>query len=159
MKKGFVFIETLTVLTVLVTVILSIFVMYETVMANMAQREYYDNISDIYKTDILRSKIKRDVIASATGTIVKIERNNCTTYMNSSCTNLFTDLNVESIYINLVNISEVTDNDFKNTFKDYIKTIEISNSDEQGQKVEVYNRMIIAVFNYNSHRYFASLNI
>ena len=159
MKKGFVFIETLTVLTILVTTILSIFLTYQALVTNVQKRLYYDNISDIYKTDILRSKIKRDVIKSATGSVVKIDRSNCATYMSGSCNELMTDLNTTAIFINLVKISEVTDNEFNNTFNDYIKTIEKSSSDESGFRTETYNRAIIVNYNYNNHNYYASLNI
>ena len=54
MKKGFVFIETVTVLMVLVTTLLSVFLSFQNVKANMDKREFYDNVSDIYKTDMIR---------------------------------------------------------------------------------------------------------
>ena len=95
MKKGFVFIETITVLMVLVTSLLSIFLTFQNVKSNMDKREFYDNVSDIYKTDMIRKYVIQDQINIEGPSFIKITKSNCTAYMESICSELFDDLEIE----------------------------------------------------------------
>ena len=45
------------------------------------------------------------------------------------------------------------------TFKDYLTTIEQSNSSETGVREEIYKRYIMVNYNYNGHNYYSSLDI
>ena len=73
-KNGFVFIETIVVLVVLMAGILALYTVYNTISSNMDRRTYYDSVSDLYKTDILRSKLKTNI--SITGKFVEITSSN-----------------------------------------------------------------------------------
>lgn len=153
MKKGFVFIETLVVLVVLIAGILSIFSTYAILTSNIEKREYYDNISDLYKVDIIRSLIDVDAIGEPTDYITK---NNCSNIMQSNCIEILESLNVEKIYINTtVSINDMIDESesylpsANNSLIEYIKTIKDSTS----------RRYIIVNFYYNNHNYYASLYI
>ncbi len=159
MKKGFVFIETVTVLMVLVTAVLSTFLAFQGIKANIDKRENFDNISDIYKTDIIRKMVVPDLINEATGNYIKITEANCTSYMNNACTALLNDLEVKYIFINLVKVSEIDDADFSNTMREYLKTIETSKANNLGRDEELFKRLIIVNFDHRGSNYYASLDI
>ena len=73
-KNGFVFVETIVVLVVLVVGMVSLYAFYNGITANIEKREYYDNISDLYKTEIVRNYINTSSL-SGTG-LVEITSSN-----------------------------------------------------------------------------------
>lgn len=151
MKKGFVFVETLVVLVVLLVTVVGMFGMYTRINADIVSRKYYDNISDIYKTDILRSLVKVDTL-NGSSPFILINASNCSTYMNSSCSNIMNSLKVENVYINLTNVDSLIlsqNNGLKNSMREYLKTI---NKDGN-------IRYIIVNYKYNDKNYYASLRI
>ncbi len=159
MKKGFVFIETITVLMVLVTVLLSVFLSYQNITSNIDKREYYDNISDIYKTNIIRKRINLESLDKPGVSYISMDTSNCAEYMDSNCASLLEDLDVDKIYINLEKIGNVSGGNFPNTLKDYLKTIETSRGNAMGRDEELFKRMIIVNYKYRDHNYYASLDI
>lgn len=151
MKKGFVFVETLVVLVVLLVTVVGMFGMYTRINSDIESRKYYDNISDIYKTDILRSLVKLETLKGSTS-YIEITGNNCNTYMNSSCNSVMSSLKVEKVIINLTNINSLIlseENNLKNSMREYLKTI---NKDGN-------IRYIIVNYKYNDNNYYASLRI
>ena len=154
MKKGFVFIETIVVLVALITGVLSLFATYTLLTADIERKEYYDNISDLYKTDILRSLIDVTKLTGPSGILI-INKDNCTSYMNSSCANDMTSLYAENIYVNydklediLGNFSNICNN-CPNSMQEYINVIKTNDN----------TRFIIVNFKYNNQNYYASLKI
>ena len=90
MKKGFIFMETLIVLVVLMVTVVGMYGMFVRLSTDIENRKYYDNISDLYKTDILRSEINKSKLTS-TSSLIEITKNNCSTYMSSSCASIITE--------------------------------------------------------------------
>lgn len=151
MKKGFIFMETLIVLIVLLVTVGGMYAMYSKISVDIDNRRYYDNISDLYKTDILRSNINVDSIIG-NGSILEINKNNCTSYMNSECAIIMSSLKADKIYINLNDINSAIlslNNSLTNSARSYLKTINKDKSE----------RYIIVNYKYNSKNYYASLRI
>ena len=57
MNKGYVFIETIIVIALMSLSIASIYSLSTKVTGDIEIRRYYDNISDLYKTNIIRKNI------------------------------------------------------------------------------------------------------
>ncbi len=150
MKKGFVFMETLIVLVVLTITIVGMYSTYINISTNINNRMYYDNISDLYKTEIIRNEINKESIGN--DKLITITKDTCTTYMSTNCNNLLTNLNIENIYITNEAISSYIENNeikINNSMREYLKTI---NKDET-------RRNIIVNFKYGNKNYYASLRI
>lgn len=151
MKKGFIFMETLIVLVVLMVTVVGMYGMYIRLSTDIENRKYYDNISDLYKTDILRSEIN---VSKLTGSnsMIEITESNCANYMSSTCKTVMTTLKAEKIIINLNNIESLIlseNNGLNNSMKSYLRTI---NKDGN-------HRYIIVNFKNNNKNYYASLRI
>lgn len=147
-KNGFVFVETIVVLVVLVVGMVSLYAFYNGITANIEKREYYDNISDLYKTEIVRNYINTSSL-SGTG-LVEITSSNFID--NTKYSTLLEELNIEKIYVNNSSIESIlsdTSSITPNSFIEYLKTIRSEN----------YQRYIIVNYKYNNHNYYASLNI
>ena len=57
-KEGFVFIETIIVIVLLSVGIASMYSLMSNITTDIKMRKYFDNISDLYKTNIIRKKYK-----------------------------------------------------------------------------------------------------
>ncbi len=151
MKKGFVFLETLLVMVVLSIAVLGVYSTYVSVSSNINSRTYYDNIGDLYKTDIVRKWINESSLVTSNNYII-INSSNCSSYMNiSNCSDYMDYLLVENIYINNSNIAtllELNDTELSNSLKLYIKTM---NNDNK--------RYIIVNYKRNNKNYYSSLRI
>ncbi len=150
MKKGFVFLETLLVLVVLSMSILGIYSTYINIISNIDSRTYYDNIGDLYKTDIIRSEIDKTKIP-AIGNYIKITKSNCTSYMSNTCLEIMNDLKAENIYINISNLNiylETSNTNIPNSLKLYTKTINVDTK-----------RYIIVNYKKGNKNYYSSLRI
>lgn len=151
MKKGFVFVETLIVLTVLLVAVVGMFGTYIKISSDIENRKYYDNISDLYKTDIIRNYIISSNLVG-NSSFIEISKSNCSLYMKSNCETLIDTLNVENIYINLSGIEATllsNSNSISNSMKEYLKTIDKDNN----------KRYIIVNYKYNDKNYYASLRV
>ncbi len=151
MKKGFIFMETLIVLVVLMVTVVGMYGMFVRLSTDIENRKYYDNISDLYKTDILRSEINKSKLTS-TSSLIEITKNNCSTYMSSSCASIMTSLNADKIIINIDSIESLIlseNNGIKNSMREYLKTINKNGN----------NRYIIVNYKNNDKNYYASLRI
>ncbi len=117
MKKGFVFLETIVMLIITTVTLVGIFKMYTKVSIEIDRRVHYDNVSDLYKTNILRSLVSLEKITSNT----LIEANNCEVYMGEECAKVIEKLGVEKIYL----IKDSTQKeDLPNSLIEYMKTIQ-----------------------------------
>lgn len=151
MKKGFIFMETLIVIVVLLVSVVGMFGMYTRIASDVESRKYYDNISDLYKTDILRSLVNIDTIIGSSS-FIEINPINCSSYMDSSCTSVINSLKAEKIFINLSSVDEIMtnqNNGINNSMRDYLRTI---NKDGN-------YRFIIVNYKYNDKNYYASLRV
>lgn len=151
MKKGFVFLETLLVMVVLSIAVLGVYSTYVSVTSNIDSRTYYDNIGDLYKTEIVRNWIDENNLITSEN-YIKITSSNCSSYMSiTNCSDYMDYLQIENIYINNSNIAtllELNDNRLSNSLKLYIKTM---NNDNK--------RYIIVNYKRNNKNYYSSLRI
>jgi len=144
-KKGFVFIETVIVLVVLVVSLMGLYSMFSHVVTNASRRESYDNINDIYKVNIIKKLLTYDVTQS----YLIIDKTNCSNYMNTDCEFIFEELSVEKVLITNMNINELIklNIDIPNTMKEYLKTINKN------------NRSIVVGFTREEAKNYSSLEI
>lgn len=151
MKKGFVFLETLLVMVVLSIAVLGVYSTYVSVTSNIDSRTYYDNIGDLYKTEIVRNWIDENNLITSEN-YIKITSSNCSSYMSiTNCSDYMDYLQIENIYINnsnIVTLLELNDSRLSNSLKLYIKTM---NNDNK--------RYIIVNYKRNNKNYYSSLRI
>lgn len=147
-KKGFVFIETIIVIVLLSVGIASMYSLMSNITTDIKMRKYFDNISDLYKTNIIRNNTKKNLTGS---TYLEITKDNCTSYMNSNCNSLLTDLEVERVVINFTNLDNIINSDttLPNSLNEYLKTINSYKT----------NKYIIVNYKYNNKNYYASLEV
>lgn len=153
-KKGFVFIETIIVIVLLSVGIASMYSLMSNITTDIKMRKYFDNISDLYKTNIIRKNINKDVITNLTGHI-EFNKNNCTSYMTATCNQLLSELEVENVILTkdpintlLLNVSTIP-----NSMQMYLRTINTLANTENKEK------LIIVNYKYNGKNYYASLKI
>lgn len=147
-KKGFVFIETIIVIVLLSVGIASMYSLMTNITTDIKMRKYFDNISDLYKTNIIRNNTNKNLTGS---TYLEITKDNCTSYMSSNCNSLLTDLEVERVVINFTNLDNIINSDttLPNSLNEYLKTINSYKT----------NKYIIVNYNYNNKNYYASLEV
>lgn len=147
-KEGFVFIETIIVIVLLSVGIASMYSLMSNITTDIKMRKYFDNISDLYKTNIIRNNTNKNLTGSA---YLEITKDNCTSYMSSNCNSLLTDLEVERVVINFTNLDNIINSDttLPNSLNEYLKTINSYKT----------NKYIIVNYNYNNKNYYASLEV
>lgn len=147
-KKGFVFIETIIVIVLLSVGIASMYSLMTNITTDIKTRKYFDNISDLYKTNIIRNNTNKNLTGS---TYLEITKDNCTSYMSSNCNSLLTDLEVERVVINFTNLDNIINSDttLPNSLNEYLKTINSYKT----------NKYIIVNYKYNNKNYYASLEV
>lgn len=147
-KKGFVFIETIIVIVLLSVGIASMYSLMSNITTDIKMRKYFDNISDLYKTNIIRNNTNKNLTGS---TYLEITKDNCTSYMSSNCNSLLTDLEVERVVINFTNSDNIINSDttLPNSLNEYLKTINSYKT----------NKYIIVNYKYNNKNYYASLEV
>ncbi len=147
-KKGFVFIETIIVIVLLSVGIASMYSLMSNITTDIKTRKYFDNISDLYKTNIIRNNTNKNLTGS---TYLEITKDNCTSYMSSNCNSLLTDLEVERVVISFTNLDNIINSDttLPNSLNEYLKTINSYKT----------NKYIIVNYKYNNKNYYASLEV
>lgn len=147
-KEGFVFIETIIVIVLLSVGIASMYSLMSNITTDIKKRKYFDNISDLYKTNIIRNNTNKNLTGS---TYLEITKDNCTSYMSSNCNSLLTDLEVERVVINFTNLDNIINSDttLPNSLNEYLKTINSYKT----------NKYIIVNYKYNNKNYYASLEV
>lgn len=147
-KKGFVFIETIIVIVLLSVGIASMYSLMSNITTDIKTRKYFDNISDLYKTNIIRNNTNKNLTGS---TYLEITKDNCTSYMSSNCNSLLTDLEVERVVINFTNLDNIINSNttLPNSLNEYLKTINSYKT----------NKYIIVNYKYNNKNYYASLEV
>lgn len=144
-NKGFIFIETVTVLVVLSASLIGLYSSFSSVVNNIEKRKQYDNINDIYKV-----KIVKDLFESIpSNTYTTIDNSNCTNYMNADCKEVFSELSISEVLVTGNNIQTIIDLDINitNTMKEYLETI---NKNEKS---------LIVRFNRSGENYYSSLEL
>ena len=147
-KKGFVFIETIIVIVLLSVGIASMYSLMSNITTDIKTRKYFDNISDLYKTNIIRDNVSKNLTGT---TYLEITKDNCTSYMSSTCYSLLTDLEVERVVVNFASLDNIINSDttIPNSMNEYLKTINTYKT----------NKYIIVNYKYNNKNYYASLEV
>ena len=147
-KNGFVFIETIIVIVLLSVGIASMYFLMTNITTNIKSRKYFDNISDLYKTNIIRDNVSKNLTGT---TYLEITKDNCTSYMTSTCYSLLTDLEVERVVVNFASLDNIINSDttIHNSMNEYLKTINTYKT----------NKYIIVNYKYNNKNYYASLEV
>lgn len=147
-KKGFVFIETIIVIVLLSVGIASMYSLMSNITTDIKTRKYFDNISDLYKTNIIRNNTNKNLTGT---TYLEITKDNCTSYMSSTCYSLLTDLEVERVVVNFASLDNIINSDttIPNSMNEYLKTINTYKT----------NKYIIVNYKYNNKNYYASLEV
>lgn len=147
-KNGFVFIETIIVIVLLSVGIASMYFLMTNITTDIKSRKYFDNISDLYKTNIIRDNVSKNLTGT---TYLEITKDNCTSYMSSTCYSLLTDLEVERVVVNFASLDNIINSDttIPNSMNEYLKTINTYKT----------NKYIIVNYKYNNKNYYASLEV
>lgn len=147
-KNGFVFIETIIVIVLLSVGIASMYFLMTNITTDIKSRKYFDNISDLYKTNIIRDNVSKNLTGT---TYLEITKDNCTSYMTSTCYSLLTDLEVERVVVNFASLDNIINSDttIPNSMNEYLKTINTYKT----------NKYIIVNYKYNNKNYYASLEV
>ncbi len=147
-KNGFVFIETIIVIVLLSVGIASMYSLMTNITTDIKSRKYFDNISDLYKTNIIRDNVSKNLTGT---TYLEITKDNCTSYMSSNCNSLLTDLEVERVVVNFASLDNIINSDttIPNSMNEYLKTINTYKT----------NKYIIVNYKYNNKNYYASLEV
>ncbi len=145
MKKGFIFIETMMVLVMVIFALMGVFKSYNAVARNLKRKEYYDNVNDIYKANIIKNNFTS---FSITGDYLYVNSANCSSYMNSDCESLLNDMKVNYIVLISGNINNIYDSpgNLPNSFLSYLGVLDTE------------KLLIVSVQNVNQE-YFASLKV
>lgn len=150
-KDGFIFVETIVVLVVLMGGVLALYTTYNIIITNIERRSNFDSISDLYKLDALRSMINLDSIEN-NNFIVNINKSNCASYMNdANCSLILEGAGINNLYLLTTSVSNILSNSqidsYYPSFIEYTKTLNSDNGE----------LLIIGEFNYNDKRHYASL--
>lgn len=119
-KDGYIFIETIIVLTVTMVCLLSLYNGYSLTVNSIENRKYFDNINDVYKTNIAKKMLNQNVDE------VIIDKNNCINYMDKDCNLILENLEIDNVYItnNVENIINSESKEYKNSLKRYLRTLD-----------------------------------
>ena len=142
-KSGYIFIETIIVLTITMIYLLSLYNGYSLVVKSSTNKKYYDNINDVYKANIVKKILKTN------SNDLLINKDNCTNYMDMNCNLILTDLEIENVFItdDLTKIINSENKEYKNSLKKYLKTLDND------------KKYIIISRKENNNMYYASLKL
>ncbi len=150
-NKGFVLIETMVVLTVTMISLLTLYSAYILILKNAQQKQYYDNINDVYKANVVLNLSEENKLYEFNNTngYVAYTPSNCSANgaMVKDCSELFNNLDITyAIYTKKgANINQSDTNIFVNTFKKYISSIDTNNAN------------LIIIRDVNDKKYYASI--
>lgn len=128
-KNGFIFIETIVVLTVTMVSLLTLYNGFILVMKSAENKKYYDNINDVYKAKIVRNMLKEADFILSSGDYAMYTSSNCNSIMESDCSSVINNLKIDYIIFTKNNTNELSQTNanpqiFKNTFKKYLSTLD-----------------------------------
>ena len=123
-NKGFVFIETIVVLTVTMISLLSLYNGYVLTLKKVEQKKFYDNINDVYKLNIFNNLLKDGVVSY--NNVIDSDKNNCSISFDPECQIILNYFkNEDNISLFIGSINEINNIDgIKNTMKIYLKTLD-----------------------------------
>lgn len=125
-KNGFVFVETIVVLTVTMVALILLYRSYVLVIDRLQQKTYYDNINDVFRASVVKQMME-SVSFEGNYIVLYPEAGNCDAYMQTDCSTIMKELDINKIFVvksvtNLLN--EPTDTVITNPLKRYLNTID-----------------------------------
>ncbi len=169
-KNGFIFVETIVVLVIVVLALSMIMSSYSLVVRKNNINKYYDRANEIYALYYIMkygttSTDNYILPLDSDGNINRFytHRNDCAgTEINNyipNCTNVLKDMNI--IYIGVINSVEYElnnpDTKYTNGVIEYLKHLQKEKVDDDGNKIKT--KYAIGVFYINKEYYYASLII
>ena len=158
-KKGFMFVESLTVLIVLALSLTLLITSYSLVVRKSKESEYYNLPSDKYLLYTLGNLGDDSVIYNSP---FVANKNNCSTYMSSKvgeCSKLFDDNNMV-YFITIVGLNDTLRNSNPTQLYDsptieYLKTLKRCSTTSSNCS----DNYLVGVFYRNGYYYYASLEL
>lgn len=145
-KNGFIFVETIVVLTVTMVSLMALYGSYILVMKSAENKKYYDNINDVYKVNIA----KKMLLTNPANGIYP--QNKCINIMQSDCTGVLEGLGVTHVIItdtdSIRDLTRTNHEVMKNSFKRYLQILSTR---------EKNSKFIIIVRDEDGKKHYASL--
>lgn len=125
-KNGFVFVETIIVLTVTMVSLILLYRSYVLVINRLQQKTYYDNINDVFRASVVKQLLE-SVSFEGNYIVLLPSAGNCDAYMQTDCATVMAELDINKVFIvrsvtDLIN--EPTDTVVTNPLKRYLNTID-----------------------------------
>lgn len=147
-SRGFALVETLIVSTIIATILIYVFVQFNTLQGKYDESFKYNDVDDLYKLDSIKGYINSldsilisNIITKITNDDIIIMDNEDDTYTNiaylDNQNDLLTNLGIKTLILTKADINNVDTSSFSKNLKDMIKKID-NKSD---------NYRIIAEFN------------
>lgn len=145
-KRGFILVETIIVMSVVMIALIGIYNSYVTVINKARQKMYYDNINDVYRLNVINKILNNE------GYNVYLCSNSC----NDLKSNLFPNITNEVYIIKYdhssnpeqINSTYLGEN-YVNSFKRYLQTTNYN----------IKNLIILRYVDNEDHEHYASLEV
>lgn len=125
-KNGFIFVETIVVLTITMVSLILLYRSYVLVINRLEQKTYYDNINDVFRASVIKQMLE-SMNFDGDYLVLYPTVGNCDAYMQLDCAVIMKELDIRRVYIikdTEVIISYPTDDVITNTLKRYLNTID-----------------------------------
>ncbi len=152
-KKGFILVETIVVMSVVMIALLGIYKSYSTVIKKSVQSAYYDNINDIYRLGVIKKILPSNFLESTTFKVTSVgNETNCTGNCYTIVSELIDDEDTVSIILipdsYMPNDLDTTNYPYKNSLKRYLETTDYN-----------YTRLLIMRYLKDNKEHFVSLEV
>lgn len=162
-KNGFVFVESITVIIIVVLSLTLLLSSYALVTRKSKENEYYDLPSDKYLLYVIGNLGETDEDYNGITTSFVATKDNCNTYMSSrisNCTKVFNDYNL-IYYIVIYNLNDELKNGnptqrYDSGTIEYLKTLKRCTN---GSDTSCKDGYVIGVFKRNNNYYYVSLQL
>ncbi len=158
-KNGFIFIETIVVLTVTMVSLLTLYDAYALVLKSASSKQYNDNINDIYKVNIVKNMLLSENYPCPTvsGNYNLYTSENCGSVMNNDCGEILDEFDIKQVIFTRTLVSQ-------NTIKNLISYGKLNNGNVFTNSLNRYisnldlkAKYIIIVREVDDKKYYASL--
>lgn len=124
-KNGFIFVETIVVLTITMVSLILLYRSYVLVINRLEQKTYYDNINDVFRANVIKEMLE-SVSFDGDYIVLYPQTGNCDAYMQIDCPTVMKELDINKVYIIKDPekiVESPTDTIITNTLKKYLHTV------------------------------------
>jgi len=146
MKRGFVLLETLIVISLVSIALVSLYGTFNSVITNNKKNVLYDDVANIYKVYYLKEYL--DFNSLLDNQDIKIV--SCSNFKNSSCNSLVNEFKINKIYITKYDLKSYNKDLYSSSFNNYLSIL--SNKDNYKY------RLVVEFLNDDTYAY-ASLGL